>query len=151
MAEKVTKKGKIKAITPMTYNGEHKQDKKGNYKHLVEMEDGAKGVCGTKDTAASAWPVGKEVDYSVYTWTSEDGTQSQDYFSLIRTDNPYQKRGFGSAAKGEKEYKAEAVLIASRNAAQSIAMREDLTEKEYPSYFKAYLLPMWAEIETIWK
>lgn len=151
MAEKVTKKGKIKSVTAMTYNGEHKQDKKGNYKHVVEMEDGAKGICGTKDTQASSWPVGTEVDYAVYTWTSEDGTQSQDYFSLVKTDSPYKGRSFGAAPKGEKEYKAEAVLVASKNAAQSIAINEKLTEKDYPSYFKAFLVPMYAEIEKIFK
>ena len=151
MAEKVTKKGTIKSVTPVTYNGEHQKDKKGNFKHLVEMGDGSKGICGTKDEQASSWPVGKEVDYTVYTWTSDDGTKSQDFFSLVRTDSPYKGRGFSSATKGEKEYKAEAVLVASKNAAQSIAINEKLTEKDYPSYFKAFLVPMYAEIEKIFK
>src|SRR6056297_1195473 len=141
MAESDIKTGTIKSVAPEMYGGEHSKDKNGNYKHSVVMSDGAKGTCSTKDQQASSWPVGEEVKYKIRRWTSPDGTKSRDYFSLVRPDGPYKKGGFsgGLSSKGEKEYKAEAVLVAGRNAAQTVSLREDLTEKDYHAYLKAFL------------
>lgn len=152
MADRVNKKGVIKSVTPKTYNNEHSKDKKGNFQHFVEMEDGLKGIWGTEDKEAKALVVGKEIEYELFVWTSTDGsetgTKSINFLSFPKT--PYSKGG-GFKPKGAQGYKADAIMVAATNAANTIAMKDSLTEKDFPIYLKAYLKVMYIEIENLFK
>lgn len=155
MAGKTTKlpqeRIKIVSVTPQMKDGAHAQDNWGNYRHKVKAEgkDYEYGM-STKDPGAGSLTVGKEIDIIPSKWESDDGTMVFHNASIVKTDSPY--RGGGGAApapKGVKQYKAECIAVAAANAASTIAMKDDLSEKDFGVYLKAYLNPMYAELDKL--
>jgi hypothetical protein len=119
------------------------------YSFLVKFENGDSGQVNFKKKDDTYFQVGKLVDYTIEQTTRPDGVTKDWKIGKVKTDNPYNKGGY--KPRGAKSYKAEAVMVAGTNAANVIGMRDDLTEKEYPLYFKAFLKVMYAEIDNLFK
>ena len=128
---------KVVSVTPVTKDNEHQKDPKGNFKHTGKFEGDDKGYSvSTRDDKGSSWPVGQEVEFKPGTWTSDDGTYTMHFASLVKKDNPFQKRSF-SQPKGLKEYKAEAAIASLGAAAHIIGIKEGTTEVDVPKYIIA--------------
>lgn len=148
---KEEKKGTVVELSPFTdrNTGEHLTSSNGNFKQIVKIDNGDRGVCFTKDKEGSKWAKGTAVEYIIKTSHLEgDPAKTSAFLSLKPTAPPF-KAGSGYG-RSSKDYKSEAVMIASSNAANTIAVKETLSEKDFPAYFKAYLLPMLKEIDEIY-
>lgn len=142
--------GEIKKskVTELKSFGE--QDKFQNWRHFVKFENGDGGFCSTKDPEGATYAVGKEVEYEYEKREKQDKSGTYHVVKKVKQQNsPY---GFQAPPKGRgaKDYKCDAVLTASTNAANTVAIKEGLTEKDFPLYFKAFLNPMLAEIDKIY-
>lgn len=148
---KEDKKGVVAELSPFTdrNTGEHMVSSNGNYKHFVKMDNGDRGTCYTKDKEGSKWAKGTEVEYTIATSHEEsDPSSTSAFLSLKRKDFPL--KGGSGYGRGAKDYKSEAVMIAASNAANTIAVKDTLSEKDFPAYFKAFLNPMLKEIDDIY-
>jgi hypothetical protein len=143
MAE--TKTSKVKELKSFGTQDDH-----GNWSHVVKFENGDSGFCKTKDQTGTAFAVGTEMEYTIEQRSKKDGSGT--YFTVKKAYKEKSPYGFQGAAKGRdvKDYKCEAVMIAATNAANTISIREALSEKDFPAYFKAYLGPMMVEIDRIY-
>jgi beta-lactam-binding protein with PASTA domain len=144
--------GEIKTSKVKALKSFNEQDKFQNWKHFVEFENGDGGFCSTKDPEGSNYAVGKEVEYEYEKREKKDKSGTYHIVKKVKQQNsPY---GFQAPvqAKGRdaKDYKCEAVMNAASNAANTIAVKEGISEKDFPAYFKAYLNPMLAEIDKIY-
>ncbi len=124
-------------------------DNYGNYSHIVKFENGDGGFCRTKDPDGKVYAVGTEVEYEIEERTKKDGVSKYNVIKKVRKDtSPYSKPT--SVVRGVKSYKAEAVMIAAANAANTVAMKDGVDETAFPSYFKAFLNPMLKELDQIY-
>jgi len=143
------KEGTVVSIKKSEYQGEHKKDKNGNYKQIVELDNGDKGTCSTKDAEGTAWAVGTKVKYELKKWTNDEGTQSSMFLSMVRDNNNPYSRSFGGKAKGAKEYKAEAVSVAAKIAVD-LVIYDKITLAEFKNNFQNILSGIKAEIDKVY-
>jgi len=126
-------------------------DWQGNtmYSHNIKFENGDSGQANFKTQNDTYFQVGKEVEYGIEgTPRKDDPLQTN--WKISKPKKPFTQGGGGAAPKGIKEYKAEVVLVAMKNAAQVIAIRDDLTDKDFKQYLKAFISAGVAELKTHW-
>lgn len=125
-------------------------DNYGNYSHIVKFENGDGGFCRTKDPDGKAYAVGVEVEYDIEERMKKDGVSK--YFVIKKVRPQQSPYGQAPVAKGRgvKDYKAEAIMIACSNAANVVAIKDGVSETDFPAYFKAFLNPMFKELEQVY-